>query len=247
MFFIPFKAKAFYTPFFGILAFTLLLSGCTSSLIYSPTAGIPDRPLGNGEVFVSGGAELLPETRPYTFNRTGDYTAIGATIQVGYGFSSRFSLIARGSGDVEGKLSSYRSSFSLTGLYHWSRGVRSRWYWLNRVGTSLSNQTLEGSGVQTMALWQYDYSKRLSFTAGPSLIWGFRSFAKEPNSRGENLFPMGWGIGLHSAAAYRLSDQLTFQVEVAPIGQFDRFDNRNYWLFAPMASLSYRFNSSKKK
>lgn len=148
----------------------LLGTSCTSSLIYSPTAGVPDKPLKQGEVSASGQFELLPETRPVVFENTGRNTSMGASLQLGYGFSNKFSLITRGSADVEGRLGALRTSYSLTGLYHWNLGNRSRIVWLNRAGISLNDNKVNGYGLQSVGLWQNDFSNRWTFTAGTGLM-----------------------------------------------------------------------------
>lgn len=226
----------------GLLSM-VFVSSCTSSLIYSPTAGVPDKPLAQGEVVAAAQFEMLPETRPEGFSNTGRYTAAGSSIQLGYGFSNRFSLFARGSADIEGKLDAFRACYSLSGLYHWNLSQRSRILWLNRAGMSLNDNSVNGYGLQSMGLWQRELSPKWTFTAGSGIIWGFYALEKQINSKLESRIPMGWGIGLHTAIAYRLTPQWVIQGEFAPIWQFDTFEHRDKLLFSPMVGLSYRFKT----
>lgn len=229
----------------GMLFFGILISSCSSSLIYSPSSGVPDRPLEQNEIVVSGSAEMLPETRPEGFANTGDFTAMGGSLQVGYGFSNRFSMLVRGSADLSDKMAALRSTYSITGLYHWSRSTHQRIIWMNRVGIVMNNNSVQGYGVQSAGLWQYDMGKKLVFTGGIGGIWGFHSLERQVNTALENRIPMGWGILFHGVFAYRLSQQWILQGEITPIWQNDDFDRTNRWLFSPSIGISYRFSGKK--
>ncbi|MGB3549031.1 MAG: hypothetical protein WBA17_18800, partial [Saprospiraceae bacterium] len=58
------------------------LTSCSPSLIYSPSINLTNESLKSGEIDLSGGVELLPETRPDAIR--GNQTTLGVSGQLAY-------------------------------------------------------------------------------------------------------------------------------------------------------------------
>jgi len=74
-------------PFFLLKLFTFLLfisiiistAGCPPSLVYSPSANLPPRPLKKGKVQFLGWIGMFPEARPHDVDSK---TAIGGDLEL---------------------------------------------------------------------------------------------------------------------------------------------------------------------
>jgi len=230
-----------------ILLITVLvgtLTGCSRSLVYSPSINLTNKTLKAKEVDLQGGVELMPETRPIAL--LGNQTTLGLNGQLSYGFSDKFNLTIKGWVDVEGRENLYRSGYSLAGQFVKTISEDSRLIVLPRIGIGLSGNIISGYGLGTSAIYQKSINQNLSWYGGAGLLWGFRYLGTDLNAQNEEKIPMGIGLMGSMGVGWQLSDGLRLNCEINPIYQINTFDENSQILVSPSIGLGYTLNRGTK-
>jgi len=204
---------------------------------------LPAQPLQEKEIYVSGSAELFPETRPEEL--MGRSSTIGLSGQVQYGFSDRFSLGVKGWVDAEGRESSIRSGYALSGQISTKRDSKSNLMTIYKVGMSLNGNDIAGYGVSGSVIYQRQVSSQFNWYAGSSLLWGFRYLELDTNPDGERALPMGFGVMAHLGIGWQLADALQLNVELVPIYQLNTFEKNDQFIVAPSIGIGYLLNQKQ--
>ncbi|HMQ85166.1 MAG TPA: hypothetical protein PKA00_19810 [Saprospiraceae bacterium] len=223
-----------------ILVIIGLLTGCSRSLVYSPSINLSNKPLKEKEIDFQGGVELLPETRPEELQ--GNQTTLGLSGQLSYGFSDKFNLTIKGWADIEGRESLIRSGYSLNGQLIKILSERDRVIIIPRTGIALNGNEITGYGLGTSVIYQNTINQKLSWYGGAGLLWGFRYLEKETNKDNEEKIPMGFGIVGNLGLGWQLSNDLRINCELNPVYQINTFDNNSQILLAPTIGIGYTIN-----
>jgi len=220
------------------IALGLLLSSCSPSLVYSPSFNLEQTQLEKNQLDISGGAELLPETRPQESTKS---LSFGYQAQIRYGFQENLVLGIKSWGALEGEFGYFRSGYAITAQYAKALSEKSRLLIIPRVGMALSNNDISGYGLNANLLYQRMLSSKFSFYTGGGLLWGFYDLDQRRNDQDEVRYPMGWAIGGNLGLSYRLSEKLRLNAELNPIYQLNTFDKVDHIIIAPSLNLGYSF------
>lgn len=220
-----------------ILMLALLLLGCSRSLVYSPSLGLPVSPLKEKQIDLQAGAEMLPETRPEEIG--GHYVTLGVSGRIAYGFSDRFSLAARGWTDFGDRQSSIRSGYALDGFWACNLGAARQMIILPRAGMLLNGNSIDAYGLSLAVVWQQAFGPNFSAYAGGGLAWGTHYFSRGRNSNGVEKTQMGFGLMGHAGVAWALIGRLRLNAELHPIYQINTFDETQQLLLAPHIGMGY--------
>lgn len=217
----------------------LFLTNCSSSLVYSPSMNLPQRPLAEKEVDLNGGVELFPETRPESIESK-EKNAFGFNGQLGYGFTNDFSMYAKGWLTYE-NVGYNRTGFALSGVINFPINENSRYMIIPRVGMALERNEINGFGASTMFVYQSNISEKFSFTSGGGLSWGYNDLYKKSTDNFELKFPFGYGLQGNVGLTYQIFENLRCNLEVNPLYQINTFDSKQNFVVAPNISLGYTF------
>ena len=215
-----------------LLAFLaiLLLYGCSSSAVYSPTAMLPSAPLTKEEGQLTLGVEMMPEARPEAVS---DYAVLGGTAGIRYAFSDRLTLGGRFWADLES--SRTRGGFGgeaiimLTG-----REGSLRFGLVPRIAWVFNGNTIDGGGVSiAVASWIPISDLLTPYVAlGPGI------------GTHDMLDPFkAWGYGLigNLGVAIRPIDQMQIALELAGVMQINVDESITSGVLAPGISTSWMF------
>lgn len=221
-----------------LLLILLYLSSCSPSLVYSPSFNLEHKKFEEKELDVSGGVELLPETRP---EETSNNFSLGYQARLRYAFTDKLVLGVKTWGDVEGTFNRFRSGYSLSGQRFFALSERERILIIPKVGIAMSDNEVLGYGVNLSFLYQYQFHANFSVYTGAGFIWGFYDLERASNSEMESRYPMGYGINTNLGIAYRFNPKLRLNAELNPVYQINSFDQVSNLILAPSLSLAYRF------
>ncbi len=216
------------------------LTSCSPSLIYSPSINLTNESLKSGEIDLSGGVELLPETRPDAIR--GNQTTLGVSGQLAYGFSDKFNLTVKGWGDIEGRGHDSRMGFSLNGQFIKVFDPASRLIVLPRFGIALDGANIGGYGIGSSVIYQHTINQRFSWYGGTGLVWGFRQLNRAVNRESELKMPMGFGIIANLGLGWQVTDRIHVNGEINPVYQINTFDDNSQFLVAPSVGVGYTIN-----
>jgi len=225
---------------FSILITIFLLSSCSRSLVYSPSVNLPNKMLDEGGIDLSGGIELMPETRPDSL--IGSPTTIGLNGQITYAIRDLAHFHIKGWVDIEQRENLTRSGFSMGWNFIKERNSESRIVFIPKLGIAMSGDDTQGLGLKFSAIYHQELSEKLSFYIGGGLIWGARSGDKILNSEGIEKLPMGYGFIIHSGLAFEVVKGLRVNFELTPIFQINTFDKNQQLLLSPQIGIGYSFN-----
>jgi len=228
------------TKTFAFLVVILLLSSCSKSLVYSPSINLPNEILEEGDIDLSGGVELMPETRPEALGDSP--TTIGLVGQIKYGISDDIHFLMKGWIDIQGREEPTRSGFAFGGQFIMKRNVTSRFIFLPRLGGAMKGDDMDGLGINLSVIYHEELSDKLSFYIGGGLLWGAHSSDKILTSEGEERLPMGYGFINHTGVAYEIVKGLRVNFELTPIFQINTFDKNQQMLLSPQIGIGYTFN-----
>jgi len=210
----------------GLMCFTI--SSC-SSLIYSPSIGLPVNPLKKGDVDIQGAFELFPETAP---NEVMKKTTSGASLQIGYGFSDKNSLNLKGwiSSTGEG-----RGGISLHLISQLKKFESARLYIIPKIGVALSAFS-SGIGFELPLVYQYSFNSDFSAFGGFGAVYGAETSDSEL---------WGWGVTSHLGVGIKLSENLRLHTELTGVYQNNQFDDVSHFIISPTIGLGYTFKKRK--
>ncbi len=217
----------------------VFLTNCSSSLVYSPSLNLPQQPLAEKEVDLNAGVEMLPETRP-DFTSSKDKSTFGLNGHIGYGFTNKFNMYAKG-WITKNDNNSYRSGFSMNGTFNFKIDDNSRYMLLPRIGILLDNQNISGYGASCLLIYQSKIIENLSFNSGGGVIWGYKNLFETTNSIGERKISMGFAIQGNAGVIYQISENIRCNLEINPLYQINTFDNKQNFVISPNISLGYTF------
>ncbi len=217
----------------------LLISACTSSLVYSPSVALPRKPLEKKEWQLSGGLDLLAETRPASFGRN---TIIGAGGLVRYGISDYVSIHGKGWTDILSDAAGTGRGGVTAGLHVKLQDPNADWRLALAPSATIliDNSSFYGSwriegggGAFTLTTW---------FPANGI----FRPYAViGPMIGVRDLQDNEWGYGLiaNLGSNFDLSDHFSINAELAGIIQRNQFDRITHGIIAPSIGLSVYFDA----
>lgn len=128
--------------FVCLLAIAVSLSGCASSLVYSPSMQLPVQPLKKDQGQTGFGMVMLPETRPAS---VGLKTSIGAEGFLRYAFSNKFSLQGRYWHNLESDNNIYGASIGGTYMFEDSNST-TRFGLTGTTAVLFDGSSAEGGG-----------------------------------------------------------------------------------------------------
>lgn len=207
-----------------IVLMWIMFSGC-SSLLYSPSVGLPINPLRNGDFDLNGGVEMFPETAPDDIMTE---TSAGATLQIGYGLSDKNSLHLRGwfsSAEEES-----RGGISLHLISQLKNFENANLYFIPKIGYAFDGFA-HGIGFELPIIYQYRFNDKFSMFGG---LGGAYGTELDDVSR-------GWGITSHLGAGFQLSENLRLNMELTGVYQNNSSDDVRHFIISPAIGLGYTF------
>lgn len=222
-----------------LLVFAALLTACSPSLTYSPSYNLSHGALEKDQVDLSGGVEMLPETRPGETDEV--TTTLGYNIRVAYGFRENFNMNVKAWGDIQGPFNSSRSGYALSAQFIKSLADNERLLFIPQAGIATGGFNIGGFGIGFSTLRQHDLNANFSWYTGGGFIWGFNELESSLNAFGREEIPMGYAFRANLGLAYKIADRLRINAELNPIFQINPYDEVNHFIVAPSLNLGYSF------
>lgn len=222
-----------------ILIAAVLITGCSSSLVFSPSVNLPVTTLKKGEFDVQASAEFFPETRP---DNVGSKTSIGGHLLLGYGLSDKHSIHGKGWLDFDNKgMYATRSGFSINMVNQlWQFNTRTKLLLLPKIGMVLDGKHRGGYGAELPVILHYHYQKNISVYSGFGFIYGLVDFEKkEIHNRSE--LQSGFGITHHLGTSIFLYRKLRLNAELTTLYQNNNFEDRSHLIFSPTIGIGFTF------
>ncbi|MBI3259765.1 MAG: hypothetical protein HYZ54_09870 [Ignavibacteriae bacterium] len=207
------------------------LSGCASSLVYSPSMQLPVQPLKKEQGQAGFGIVMLPETRPAA---VGQKNSLGAEGFLRYAFSNNFSLQARYWHDLESDNNLYGASLAGTYVFEDSNSA-TRYGLTCATGVLFNSSSSEGGGTALIcSIWLPEFSTGLRPYCSLGAIIGYRHLNTNPKEWGAGLLVQG-GIG------WKLSSVWTLHLEGSFIGQMNSYDDISHGIPSVSIAASIAF------
>ncbi len=207
------------------------ISGCASSLVYSPSIQLPVQPLKKDQGQAGFGMVLLPETRP---SAVGQKTSIGGEGFLRYAFSNKFSLQGRYWHNLESDNNLFGTSIS--GTYIFGDSSSSTHYGLTCATAALfSGSSVEGGGSSVIgSVWLPKLSADIRPFCSLGAIIGYRHL---------NTTPKEWGAGLllQGGLAWSLSQVWTLHFEGSFITQMNFYEDISHGIPSLSVATSITF------
>jgi len=216
---------------FSFLLFVFIFAtGCPPSLVYSPSANLPPRPLKKGQVHFLGGIGMFPEVRPHEVEYK---TAIGGEATLRFALSDYFTLQAKGWLDLSANVDFSRYGFSISNIIMFNNDKSPLRIGIMPTGALLFGSGLEGGGgALPICLWFPGYkSTNFYVSLGP----GFGLRTTGDNSQ------WGWGILLNVGTSILVSNHLTLNFEISGILQKNEYENVSDFIISPSFNLGLLF------
>ena len=234
------KQKSFFclSKLFILFLFVLLCIftiGCPPSLVYSPSANLPPRPLKKSQVQIIGGIGMFPEARPHEVDSK---TAIGGEATFRFALSDHFALQAKGWLDFSSNVDFSRYGFSVSSIIMFNDDKSSYRIGIMPTGALLLSTGgfggLDGvGGALPICLWFPKY-KEINFYVSLGPGFGAIKFPPENNK-------WGWGILCNMGTSVLISNHLTLNFEVSSIVQKNEYENKSDFILSPSFSLGLLF------
>jgi len=231
-----------------IIPAAILFISCSNSLIYSPALNLPVRPIAKDNIDISGGVELLSETRPGeeisnnfeipnlvgTDEELYGNSTFGYNFQLGYGFSDKFNLYIRGWGDLENTGEYFRTGYALSSTLTLSElSESSRLMLIPRVGLALDGNYIGGYGLGLSSAIHHRFTDNFAFYSGLGFVWGFSEIGTIQD--GEN----GIGIIGNVGTSYEIFDNFRVNLELTPIYQINLYDDNQKFVMSGQFAIGY--------
>jgi len=209
----------------------LIVSGCTPSLVYSPSINLPPEPLNGGQFQITGGVGMLAEARPH---RMDDEVASGQDLTLRYSPFDRFTLQIKGWKDISNNLGEQRSGLSYTNIILLNKINSKIRFGLVPTGAFLFvNNDLEGGGgAMQLAAWFPKYwliNPYVAFGAG----FGIREITDTNNQ-------WGWGYIGNVGLATLIRNHITLNMEISGIKQVNEWENITHYILAPSFNVGFQ-------
>lgn len=217
---------------FAVFAF--VLNSCTS-YIYSPAVQLSNKQLIKGEVDVKAGFGKLPETKANNVNDT-----YGGVVTLGYGFSKSINLYANAWTETKSRSFFYRGGVALASRIRlWEKG-NSQLLLYPRISVLRNNgRSFDAMGFELPLIFLTPISPKVYTYFGIGGGYGNRRLLMDRARKNEEMYAI---IG-HMGVGYKPFDNLRLMLELNPICQFNRYDNRTNFILAPTLSIGYLINS----
>jgi hypothetical protein len=227
------KQKSFFCLsklfiFFLFIFIFIFTIGCPPSLVYSPSANLPPKPLKKGQAQLLGGIGMFPEARPRGVDNK---IAIGGEATFRFALSDHFALQAKGWIDFSDNVDFSRYGLSVSSIIMFNDDESSYRIGIMPTGAFLFGSGLEGGGgVLPICLWFPEYR---DFNFYISLGPGFGLRSVEDN--------WGWGILTNLGTSILISDHFTLNLEVSGIFQKNEYENVSDFILSPSFNLGILF------
>ncbi len=225
-----------------LLLLALIITSCSSSLVYSPSLQLDKEQLDEGEVSVTGSVTMLPETRPTSLRDLRDLeespqkTSLGFDGRIGYGFSESFNLEGRFWIDMD-RLSGKRGGLALASAYYLNEDDRLSYFLKPTIGIVIDNGQYEGLGYELPIGLVYDITDSFYNYTSVGIAYGVRDGSVQQNGNRE----IGVGILGHIGFGYEFNDLACFKAELTPIQQLNFYDDTKYFIISGTLGLSLNF------
>jgi hypothetical protein len=208
----------------------VLLSSCTSSLVYSPSVGVTNKKIEKGDINLQAAYELLPETRP---DRVEDNFSNGLNLGLSYGLTENTSLKLRGWNDMVKYPKNFRHGYSAGLMFDYTE-KGSGWLFYPRVGILFDDNTVDGGGISFNSLYKMQVNKTLSLYGGVGLVLGWRDISNEVEKK-----EYGYGLLFNIGSSFDIYKGLGINFELNPVYQLNMYDEVNHFLVAPSIGFYY--------
>lgn len=213
------------------IIFILLISGCTPSLVYSPSINLPPEPLNGGQFQITGGVGMLAEARPHRMDAE---IALGQDLTIRYSPFDRFTLQIKGWKDISNNLEDQRSGASYTNIILLNDINSTIRIGLVPTGAFLFvNNDLEGGGgAMQLAVWLPKYwliNSYIALGAG----FGIREITDKNNQ-------WGWGYIGNVGIATLIGNHITLNLEISGIKQVNEWENITHYILAPSFNVGFQ-------
>ncbi len=212
----------------------ILLSSCTSSLVYSPSNGITNKKIEKDEFQAQGGYELLSETRPDELSKEYPEAARGLSLGLSYGIKDNIALKLRGWNDLLDEYQTIRHGYSFGFLID-NSNEKQGWVFYPRIGMAFDENSVEGGGVGFNTMYKYNYNNLLGGYVGGGVLIGWRDIIKEENPQ------YGFGIMGNIGFNYKFYKSLTLNLELTPLYQINQYDETTNFIVSPHIGFSFDF------
>lgn len=208
------------------------LIGCAESLVYSPSVSLQEKKIEKGEFVANGSFELLPETRTQNVESG---LSEGLAYSFSYGISENESVSLKGWNSIDsGPISQYRHGYSIGYIIDKSENSTGLIYY-PRVSFVMDENSIEGGGLSFNTIYRKKLTNKFSLYGGGGLVFGWRDIINENNNQ------FGYGILLNLGASYRIHKYVGINLELNPIYQVNRFDEKSQFLTSPSVGFYLNF------
>lgn len=213
----------------------LIVSGCTRSLVYSPSMHAPAEPQKKNQTQLYGGVSMLAETRPHRVDRG---VSAGLDGLIRFAISDRISIHVKAWQATEKLDDKERRGYAAGALIRLGDGSKP-WNWgVTAQGgfVTYGSEIQGGGGSISGVFWAPKVMFIIPYAAfGP--VWGRRN----SNSDNEDKFEWGWGLIGNLGINTTFSKTLVINAEISAIKQYDKYDGYSRFLVAPSIGLSCNF------
>ncbi|MES2780179.1 MAG: hypothetical protein V4651_09820 [Bacteroidota bacterium] len=224
--------RTFCITGFGVMTFAL--NSCTS-YIYSPAIQLSEKQLVKGEVDMKAGFGKLPETKIAT-----PYSRYGGVVNIGYGFSRDINFYASGWSDLTTKTLLYRGGLAVSSRIRlWEKG-NTQVLLYPRISILRNNgKSFDAMGFELPLIYITPVSSLVYTYFGVGAAYGNRQLLTDNARRDEELYAV---IG-HLGMGFKPFDNFRIMLELNPICQFNKYDERTNFILSPTISIGYILNS----
>ena len=220
--------------FVSLLLFLLSIQEC-SSLLYSPSLVLSDKPLTEGKADVVAGAVALPETNPSIYGETIKY---GYQVMLGYGFSDAVDAHLAHLGEfVPSSFSSFRSGYSLQSRIRPDARENSQFEFVPRFSILFSSSSAKSYGFDVPFIYLKRFNTNTYMYLGTGPFFGIENFTQLFDTNLAHVY----GLICHIAMGYNFAPSLRIMGEVNPILQENDFNRTFRFILAPSISAAFLF------
>jgi hypothetical protein len=205
----------------------MCLTGCTRSMVFSPSLNLPSDPTKNS-LQLYGGASMLAETRPREVNRS---ASLGVDGFVRFGASDRVSLQVKSWEALRNVDEHRRTGISAGALVRLGNNSAD-WAWglMTQGGFVFAGGGTEGGGIaMSGVLWMPRFLFLRPYSAF-GLAWGQR-----------NSEEWGWGLISNLGVNSIFLKHFTVNAEISPVYESNRYDRYRRLILSPSVGLSIQF------
>ncbi|MBL7998346.1 MAG: hypothetical protein JNL32_06885 [Candidatus Kapabacteria bacterium] len=211
---------------FSIAITSLLVSGCSNSLLFSPALNAPRTPLAKEQTQLFGGGTMLVETRRSNTTENA-LTRIGADGGVRYAFTNVVTGQVRGwFGDSQRWGLSFSAWVALS-----SPSASHKICIVPAFGTAMIENRIEGNGIGASALYMYTKHELVTpyLALTPMYGWNSNDFL--------NGTKYGYGASLTMGGTFNVTTWLSCNAEFNALTFYDRNSRSTEYVVSPSLML----------